>query len=206
MSMQSKLSITSRSLAEFVEQLERVIATEDDQRRIVDVLTPRVKELVSGDLSWLRDEYRRPPAGKSGIAAGYGQYCLYRRADEVSVVVFCWAPGSGTPIHDHLSWGVLGFVHGSERETRFKRVDDGSRPDYAELEEVAVVVTEKGQTSHIMTPTRDIHSVENPGSTPSVSLHVYGCDIGSQRRRRYDRATGAIQWYVTPHDSDEIVV
>lgn len=45
------------------------------------------------------------------------------------------------------------------------------------------------------------NKVENPGSRPSLSLHVYGCDIGSQRRRKYDLDTGAIEWYVTPHDS-----
>jgi len=30
--------------------------------------------------------------------------------------------------------------------------------------------------------------------------------MGTQRRRRYDAETGAIEWYTTPHDSDEIVV
>ena len=51
-----------------------------------------------------------------------------------------------------------------------------------------------------------MHRVENPGDTPSVSIHIYGCDMGTQRRRRYDAETGAIEWYTTPHDSDEIVV
>jgi hypothetical protein len=48
--------------------------------------------------------------------------------------------------------------------------------------------------------------VENPGDIPSVSIHVYGCDMGRQRRRRYDLDTGRIEWYVTPHDSDEIAI
>jgi predicted metal-dependent enzyme (double-stranded beta helix superfamily) len=157
-------------------------------------------------LSWLKAEYRRPPAAKTGVAAGYGQYCLYRRGTELSVIAFCWGARQGTPIHDHLSWGVLGFIDGAEKETRYKRVDDGTNAEYASLKEIGVHYTGKGRTSHLMTPSRDVHKVENPGDTPSVSIHVYGCDMGRQRRRRYDPQTGKIEWYVTPHDSDEIVV
>ncbi len=51
-----------------------------------------------------------------------------------------------------------------------------------------------------------MHKVENPGEVPSISVHVYGCDMGTQRRRRYDASSGAIEWYSTPHDSDEVVL
>ena len=61
-------------------------------------------------------------------------------------------------------------------------------------------------TLQVDSPQRDVHRVENPGDIPSVSVHVYGCDMGTQRRRRYDAATGAIEWCSTPHDSDEVVV
>jgi predicted metal-dependent enzyme (double-stranded beta helix superfamily) len=194
-------------LDDFIEDLEAITASEKDQRKIVFQVEPLVGRLVtSEDVSWLKEEYRRPPVGKAGVAAGYGQYCLYRRGTELSVIAFCWAPGKGTPIHDHLSWGVLGFIDGREKETRYKRVDDGTDKERAVLQEVGVHYTEKGRTSHLVTPTRDIHKVENPGDTPSVSIHVYGCDMGQQRRRRYDLETGRIEWYTTPHDSDEVVV
>jgi predicted metal-dependent enzyme (double-stranded beta helix superfamily) len=195
----------SPSLTAFIDEVERIAQAGRDQQQIVGRLEPLVREFVAGDSGWLRDEYRRPPAGKTGVAAGYGQYCLYRRADRLSIVVFCWGAGEGTPIHDHLAWGVLGFIDGSERETRYRRLDDGGDPDVARLEQTVVVLTERGQTSHIMTPARDIHRVENPGDAPSVSLHIYGCDIGTQRRRMYDPKTGRVTWYVTPHDSDEVV-
>lgn len=194
-------------LNDFIQKVEIIVAAERDQLKIVTRLEPLLGQLVTNeDLSWLKDEYRRPPRGKSGVAAGYGQYCLYRRGTELSVIAFCWGPGQGTPIHDHLSWGVLGFIDGRERETRYKRVDGGADEEHARLQEVGVHYTEKGCTSHVITPTRDIHKVENPGDTPSVSIHVYGCDMGRQRRRRYDLDSGKIEWYVTPHDSDEVVV
>lgn len=194
-------------LKDFIRDLEGVVSKESDQWKIVGAVEPLMKKLVaSDDLSWLKPEYRKPPVGKTGPAAGYGQYCLYRRGRELSVIAFCWDAGKGTPIHDHLSWGVLGFIDGQEKETRFRRIDDGTRPDRAELQEIGVVYTRKGETAHLITPARDVHRVENPGDAPSVSIHVYGCDMGTQRRRRYDPATGAIEWYTTPHDSDEIVI
>jgi len=195
------------ALNAFIRDLEATVAAERDQWKIVASVEPLVQRLVtSDDLSWLKPEYREPPKGKSGVASGYGQYCLYRRGTELSVIAFCWGPGKGTPIHDHLSWGVLGFTDGSEKETRYKRVDDGTNAGQARLQEIGVHYTEKGRTSHIVTPSRDVHKVENPGDTPSVSIHVYGCDMGRQRRRRYDPASGKIEWYVTPHDSDEVVL
>jgi predicted metal-dependent enzyme (double-stranded beta helix superfamily) len=194
------------ALSEFIRDLEAAVAAERDQAKIVGRVEPLMQRLVtSDDLTWLKPEYRQPPTGKAGVAAGYGQYCLYRRGTELSVIAFCWGPGQGTPIHDHLSWGVLGFIDGCEKETRYRRIDDGTNAECARLEEIGVYYTEKGCTSHIVTPSRDIHKVENPGATPSVSIHVYGCDMGRQRRRRYDPQTGRIEWYVTPHDSDELV-
>jgi predicted metal-dependent enzyme (double-stranded beta helix superfamily) len=199
-------STNSTDLNDFIANVERIVAAEKDQRRIVGEIEPLLRELIQGDLRWLKPAYRNPPADKTGVASGYGQYCLYRRGNELSVIVFCWGPGKGTPVHDHLSWGVLGFIDGCETETRYRRIDDGTNPDYAKLEEIGVFSTEQGHTSHIVTPARDIHKVENPGTRPSVSIHVYGCDMGSQRRRRYDLNTGKIEWYVTGHDSDEVVM
>lgn len=192
-------------LDRFIHALEAIVAKETDQRKIVAEVEPLVKKLINGDLQWLKEEYRQLPVGKTGVAAGYGQYCLYRRGRELSVVIFCWAPGRGTPIHDHLSWGVLGFIDGCEKETRYRRIDAGTG-DLAKLEEVGAVYTEQGQTSHIISPSRDIHRVENPGSELSVSLHVYGCDMGTQKRRRYDLQTGTVEWYTTPHDSDGVIM
>lgn len=195
------------ALDRFLNGLEGVVAHERDQWKVVAEVEQLTKQLIANpDKGWLKDKYRRPPEGKTGVASGYGQYCLYRRGTALSVIAFCWGAGKGTPIHDHLSWGVLGFVDGLEKETRFKRLDDGSDPNRARLEEVGAYLTKAGETSHITTPQRDVHRVENPGDIPSVSIHIYGCDMGTQRRRRYDAATGAIEWYTTPHDSDEVVV
>ena len=199
--------VKAYALRDFIYDIEAIAAAEHDQWRIVAQAEPLVGRLAtSDDLAWLKDDYRLPPKGKSGVAAGYGQYCLYRRSTALSVIAFCWGPGQGTPIHDHLAWGVLGFIDGREKETRYRRIDDGTNQERAVLQEVGVYYTERGGTSHLTTPARDVHKVENPGEAPSVSIHVYGCDMGRQRRRRYVLESGKIEWYVTPHDSDEVVI
>lgn len=195
------------ALDRFINGVEDIIERERNQWKIVPAVEALLRQFIaSPDRGWLKDKYRRPPEEKTGIAAGYGQYCLYRRNTALSVVAFCWGAGKGTPIHDHRSWGVLGFIDGLEQEIRYKRIDDGSDPERASLQEVGIYYTRTGETSHLVSPERDIHRVHNPGETPSVSVHVYGCDIGMQNRRRYDAATGAIEWYTTPHDSDEVIV
>jgi len=72
----------------------------------------------------------------------------------------------------------------------------------AQLVETGIVLPEEGHTSHIITPARDIHRVENPTAQPSLSLHVYGADIGVQRRRNTIWRPAPSR-YVTPHDSVE---
>jgi predicted metal-dependent enzyme (double-stranded beta helix superfamily) len=42
------------------------------------------------------------------------------------VVSFVWAPGQGTPIHDHRVWGLVGVLRGAETSERFVRQGDGS--------------------------------------------------------------------------------
>jgi len=121
---------------EFIAELEATIAAKREQENIVAAVEPMVKHLISTDPSWLRDEYRRPPRDKSGPGSGYGQYCLYRRENAVSVVVFCWQAARGTPVHDHLSWGVLGFIDAGIRHSTcgscavtFRKHGRGLAPD-----------------------------------------------------------------------------
>jgi predicted metal-dependent enzyme (double-stranded beta helix superfamily) len=51
---------------------------------------------------------------------------LHMPDDEAySIIGGVWRPGQSTPIHDHLTWALIGVYGGEERETLFRRVDDG---------------------------------------------------------------------------------
>jgi predicted metal-dependent enzyme (double-stranded beta helix superfamily) len=116
----------------------------------------------------------------------YVQHLLHVEPDGgFSIVAVVWRPGQETPIHDHISWCVVGVIEGTENETVFEvRAAAGRRWL------VAAEMTENGPGSvSAFEPPGDIHYVRNAGPETAISLHVYGADIarlGSSIRRCYD--------------------
>src|SRR3712207_210547 len=53
-----------------------------------------------------------------------------------SLKVFVWPPGTGTQIHDHVSWGAYHCAWGTVLEERYERLDDGSRAEHARLKKI----------------------------------------------------------------------
>ncbi len=130
-------------------------------------------QLVAKD-DWLPEDYALPHP------VHYRQYLLHADPlERFSLVSFVWGPGQRTPIHDHRVWGLVGVLRGAELATDYSRAADGSLIAGAEerLEPGRVVV---------LTPaTRDIHSIRNAyEDRVSISVHVYGGNIGAVRRGR----------------------
>jgi len=106
-----------------------------------------------------------------------------------------WLPGQTTPIHDHLTWAMVGLYEGEERESVFRRTDDRSNPKMAKLDLASERVNTRG---HITTlGGAGIHRIDNVSARPSKSIHVYGLDIGNAERHSYDPATGEISRFVS---------
>lgn len=131
----------------------------------------------------LKDDAWLPPPWAAPSAERYQQHLLYRDPEaRFSVVSFVWGPGQHTPIHDHGGlWGVVGVLRGSERSTRYTRLEDGCLVRRASSTLTAGMI-------EILDPAQgDIHAVDNalPDSV-SVSIHAYGGDIGTVERRSFD--------------------
>ncbi len=77
---------------------------------------------------------------------------------------------------------------------RYKRVDDRSRPGYAELEVKAEFTAGPGDVLCI----RDggVHAVWNDGDQVSLSLHTYGKHINHTGRSQYDLDTNTVKPFV----------
>ena len=78
-------------------------------------------------------------------------------------------------------------IEGQERETRYRRVDDGSTPGYAELEPTHAETLHPGTA--VCCHPEDIHAVYNNGSTVAVSLHTYGRHLNHTGRSLFDVAS-----------------
>ena len=177
-----------RAFDAFIQDVTRVVRGIPAPADLVTRVEPLLRRLVE-DRSWLAPRHQAPLPHKP-----YAQYLLYRPADSVfSVVSFVWNPSQGSPIHDHCTWGVVGQYEGDEEETRYRRV--GSK-----LEAVRTVVVRTGDVSHVYPPDRDIHRIMNRSASPTISIHVYGGDIGSQPRHRFELETGHVHPFVSGYD------
>lgn len=134
--------------------------------------------LIAKD-DWLPDDYARPNPER------YRQYLLHCDSRErFSVVSFVWGPGQATPIHDHTVWGLVGVLRGGERVESYRR-DAGQ----GLVQDGPATLIEAGTVDAVSPRIGDIHRVANALSDrPSVSIHVYGANIGAVERATYDAA------------------
>jgi 3-mercaptopropionate dioxygenase len=161
------------ALTSFIADVEQCL---DDPQAIGD----RLAGLLACD-GWLAPEHRVADADH------YRQHLLHvSPTRRLSIVALVWLPGQRTPIHDHVSWCVVGVYEGRERETRYRAIEaDGARW----LQEVDSIDAEPGHVEVIVPSVEDIHSVTAVADGPTISIHVYGADIerlGSSIYRRFD--------------------
>ena len=165
---------TSR-LRSFVRALtSEVERHRDDEPHLLEATSGLLSDLVSHD-DWLPPEFAEPHPDH------YQQYLLHcDPLERFSVVSFVWGPGQVTPIHNHTVWGVIGVLRGSESCEDY-RFDDGR------LVSAGRHTLEAGQIDRVSPTIGDIHRVASPWPEgPSVSIHVYGANIGAVRRSRFD--------------------
>jgi hypothetical protein len=99
----------------FVAEVQAAIAAASSPQDACAAIEPRFAELLAYSW-WLPDEYQAA-APESGMGGGIVQWLLYR-ADDGSLSFFSLvvSPGSETPIHDHLAWGLVGLYRGTRDE------------------------------------------------------------------------------------------
>ena len=174
-----------------VDETRRLTAEIADTAKRVEALRPAFGKLLAAN-DWLPKEYSEPDL-KSGMGGGIGQYALYR-AEDGSLCLFSLVipPGSQTPIHDHLAWGLIGVYRGVQDETVYRRTDDGHDESKANLEIARQQTVKHGQFYTLLPPLDDIHYVKTVSETPSVSIHLLANDTACVTRHRFDAASGIV--------------
>jgi predicted metal-dependent enzyme (double-stranded beta helix superfamily) len=174
-----------------VEETRRLTTQLTDTKQRVEALRPAFATLLAAN-DWLPKEYAEPDL-KSGMGGGIGQYALYR-AEDGSLCLFSLVipPGSQTPIHDHLAWGLIGVYRGVQDETVYRRADDGRDESKATLEIARQQTVRHGEFYTLLPPLDDIHYVKTVSEMPSISIHLLANDTACVTRHRFDAATGIV--------------
>ena len=124
------------------------------------------------------------PAPESGMGGGIGQWLLFRAADRsLSLFSLVVPPGSMTPVHDHLAWGLVGLYRGNQDEEFYRPRDGG-------LDLVRRRPLERGDFYSLLPPQNDIHRVRTTSEVTSVSIHLLANDTGCVARHTFDEQTG----------------
>ena len=181
----------NEKLLTFVQGMSRLLETAPAEPDIVREGGLLLATLVAQD-DWLPGQFTVPHPQY------YQQSLLYADPlDRFSMVSFVWGPGQKTPVHDHMTWGLIGMLRGKEVETHFHRQADGS------MTRGRSVTLLPGQVGSVSPATQDIHEVANFfADQTSISIHVYGGNIGRIHRHVFDPATGAEKSFVSGYCSD----
>lgn len=162
-------------LRHFIDQFATLLDQQPDEATLLDRGKQVLAALVAHD-DWLPVDLAQPDPER------YQQYLLHCDSRQrFSVVSFVWGPGQRTPIHDHRVWGLIGMLRGAELAQGFAR--DASS---ALQTEGAPVRLEPGQVEAVSPVIGDIHQVSNAfADQVSISIHVYGANIGAVTRAVY---------------------
>ena len=147
-----------------------------------DAIRPRFAQLLA-DPGWLPRRFQEP-APESGMGGGIGQWLLFRAADRsLSLFSLVVPPGSATPIHDHLAWGIVGLYRGTQGEEIYAERDGHVEP--VERRSLA-----RGDFYVLLPPRDDVHRVRTTSPETSVSIHLLTNDTGCVWRHSYDERSG----------------
>ena len=179
-----------RPLREFVIEMTRCIEAENGEANLLGHGRSLLKKLVSDD-GWLPDIYAKPDS------KSYRQNLLWcDPLERFSLVSFVWGPGQITQIHDHTVWGLVGILRGIEVNQNYSITSD------QKLEKIDEETLKPGMITSVSPTIGDIHKVSNgaPDQT-SISIHLYGANIGALNRHSFDPETGVSKDFISGYSN-----
>lgn len=180
-------------LRDFIREFTRLMETPPgDEDRILADGQALLAQLIAGD-DWLPEPFAQPNPSR------YLQYLLHcDPLERFSVVSFVCGQGQKTPVHDHTIWGMAGVLRGAEVCEKFD-ID----PVSGRLVSRGVREVGPGGIERVSPSIGDIHRVANAlDDATSISIHVYGANIGAVRRHAYDLDAGIRDSFISGYSSD----
>ena len=164
----------------FVAQLRAIWQAEGDDQRRMEKARPLLQQLV-------KDQGLKAHSARWPSTEGFKNLLLYvdpQHHFAINAVVR--TPGRVGGVHDHAdAWVLYGVLDGSESLERYERIDDGSRPGYAELRLASVTTGTQGQVD--LVPPHAIHAEQGgPGRSVAIIVRSQRLGEGTVLQRAYD--------------------
>lgn len=177
------------SLRSFLREMTELVSVADEETALLDRGSELLAALIRDD-AWLPVEYAAPRSDR------YAQYLLHcDPLERFSMVSFVWGPGQRTPVHNHTVWGLVGVLRGAESTEEYG-LCDGVPTSLGKRQ-----VMTSGEVDAVSPTIGDWHRVTNTSDGVSISIHVYGGNVGALHRRRLDEATGRLIDFVSGYDN-----
>lgn len=186
------MSANTARLKTFLAQMSKLVEEAgNDEAVLLNRGKAHLEALVAHD-DWLPEPYAKANPDR------YQQYLLYcDPQDRFCVVSFVWGPGQDTPIHNHTTWGLVGMLRGSEVSQSYS-VQDG-KPVAGETEQL-----DPGEVVMVSPDIGDIHKVWNARENEaSISIHVYGGDIGAIARNVFP-PEGGMKSFISGYSNTDL--
>jgi len=158
-----------------------------DDRARAEAIAPAMRALLDADVPIPPDAYEP----LNGAAIGNLLYADPDGRFHILAVVF--PEGTSSGVHHHGCWGVIGYLQGSDEETRYRAVaDQGSS---AQLEEASRHRWSRGDITFLLPPEEGWHRVRSAGPGDGVSVHVLCRTPLDHPHRFWDCRTEAVHPY-----------
>jgi predicted metal-dependent enzyme (double-stranded beta helix superfamily) len=146
----------------FIADVRTTWSSEPDLARRMEKTKPLMERLVSDP--GLQEASKTWPSTE-----GHKNLLLYTDPDYGFVVnAVVRTPGRKGNVHDHAqAWVLYGLLDGTESLERWDRLDDGSKPGYAEVKMSSVTTGGPGKVD--LVPPYDLHA-EQGGAARSVAV------------------------------------
>jgi predicted metal-dependent enzyme (double-stranded beta helix superfamily) len=156
--------------AGLIRDLDLAVRGPDPAARCLAVKAALIRAAATGDALLPPDCCRPSPDG-------YARHLLHRDPEGAySVVVMVWAPGQGTPLHDHDGkWCVECVYRGRVRVTSYSRGRDGPDGTFTFREESGILA-DIGSAGALIPP-HEYHRIENAGESRAITVHVYESEM-----------------------------
>ncbi len=191
---------TENALDRFVRRTRELFAREPDLDARWTALTPILAELLA-DPEVLEASKRWPDCVPSD---GRAENLLFYEDPEYGFAINGLTKGDARQgararIHDHAHiYTLYGVLDGRERVERYERLDDRSRPDYAEIRKSVDVLVGPGEID-LVRP-YEIHTEVTVGER-TVAVIIRSQKGGGFNQGRYDPETNAYYESLGPHQT-----